>query len=609
MPTTSIGTAAPGWPTSGAVLDGTRLHVVGRNLDRTRMAVIDTGSWDLLAERTIPTGDGAWALAVGPDGVYAGVFGAKGQGNLFRITSSAVSAVAALAVDYIWELTPLPDGRMLGVASHPALVFTYDPQSRKAADIGVIAGPTQTPRTCTSTATRLVVGGSAGGRAFLVDRALTGGSIRNILPTALALDDIVYCSTAAPDGRIVIGTAGRLRDRPAIAVVDPGAPEAAVVVRLPREALVDTVAILGSAVFATARPSGAVYRLDLQRTVPGRPALFRLAVPVPMAETRDVAVVGQRLIGTAADGSVWEHRRDAATTTVRDAEELGLQLRPQRTQSLAATADRVDVGGSFSVTRHDLAAGTSTTQFLPGEAKAMVTVGTTTYLAVYPIGEIWAWEAGTSQPRRVTQLDSDQLRPMSLEWVAQLQALVATTTDDRERFVLHTIDPVTGRVDTAEHPLGGGGLSGLAVSGATVYVGGSGPRAAVGAIDVTSGRLLWTVPEVFPQGGFVLGLDAVGGRLAVTNVNGWFTTIDLATRAVAPPVRVAASAGRLRRIGGQLLLTTGDTLLRLDPVTRTATTVESGLDGAFWGWPTLAGDPQGRTWLIRGRTLVRRVST
>lgn len=611
MPTTPIGVAAPGWPTSGAVLDGTRLHVVGRNLDRTRVAVIDIGSWDLVAERIIPAGDGAWAMAKGPDGIYAGLFGARGQGNLYRIAGSAVTAVAALAVDYIWELTALPDGRMLGVASNPSLVFAYDPGTRQATNIGVIGGPQDAPRTCTSTAARLVVGGSTAGKAFLLDRALAGGGVRSILPTALAQDETVYCSTTTPAGRIVVGTAGRLRERPAIAVIDPANPNAALVVRLPREALIDTVNVQGDAVFATARPSGAVYRLDVARSTAERPALFRLTVPVPMAETRDVALVGQRMIGTAADGSVWEHRRDADAdpTTVRDAEALGLALRPQRTQSIAAASDRVEVGGSFNLTRHDLADGSSITRFVPGEAKAMVTVGDITYLALYPIGEIWAWEAGAPEPRRITQLDSDQIRPMSLEWVAQLQALVATTTDDRQRLVLHTIDPVTGRVDAVEDPLDGGGLSGLAVSGSTVYVGGSGPAAAVGAIDVTSGRRLWTVPEVLPGGGFVLGLDAIGGRLAVTNVNGWFTTVDLATRAVAPPVRVAASAGRMRRIGGQLLLTTGDALLRLDPVTRTATTLESGLGGAFWGWPTLAGDPQGRTWLIRDRTLVRRVGT
>ncbi|HUG85011.1 MAG TPA: hypothetical protein VMM13_10620, partial [Euzebya sp.] len=426
MSTTTIGTAAPGWPSTGAVLDGTRLHVVSRNLDRTRIAIIDITNWDLVAERTIAVGDGAWGLTVAAGGVYLGLYGARGSANLYRLAGSSVQPLAALAVDYIWDLATLPDGRVLGVATEPSLVFTYDPSTQQASDIGLLTAR-QRPRTCTTTGSRLVVGGTGDGRAFLVDRALSGGAVRPILPSALAGDDTVYCSAVTPAGWIVIGTGGPALDRPAIAVLDPNAPEGAVVVRLPREALVDTVVVVGDDVFATARPSGALYRLDL-----GSQQLFREAVPVAMSETRDLAAAGPRLIGSSGDGSVWEFRRSTGAVTVHGPEALGLQLRPQRVQSIAAAEDRVEVGGSFTLTRHDLTSGTATTTFLPGEAKGMVVVGDLTYLAVYPIGEIWYWRATEEAPRRLTQLDSDQLRPIALAWSTQLQALLATTTDDRK---------------------------------------------------------------------------------------------------------------------------------------------------------------------------------
>jgi hypothetical protein len=610
---TAVGPAAPGWPTSGGVVDADRLHLVSRNLDRTRIAEVDLDTGALVRQVSIGVGDGAWGLAVAPDGVYVGLFGARGASNLHRLVAGRTTPVAALAVDYIWDLAadqrPGADGRVYGVGSHPSLVFAYDPATRRAVDLGILTGQ-QRPRTCVVARGRLVVGGSDAGRAVLVDqrvdgpadRPTAGASVRDLLPAALATDDSVYCSAVADDGRIAVGTAGRHLATPAVAVIDPDGRVRPLVVRLPREALVDTVAWADGTVFATARPSGALYRLDVAAR-----RLLRVAVPVPMSETRRLAVVGSgsasRVVGVSADGTTFAHERGSGRTTTTPATDLGLALRPQRAQSICATADRVDVGGSFSLTRHRPTAGQRTTRFVPGEPKAMVDVAGTLYLALYPIGEIWCWAAGDEVPRRLTQLDSDQLRPVALAWMGQLGALLCTTTDDRSRTVLHTIDPVTGRVDRIVDPLGRQALAGVTASGQTIFVGGSGAAPAVAAYDAVSGARAWIATDAVPDGGFVLGLQAVAGRLAVTTTRGWFTTVDIATGAVARPVRVAEAAGQLRRVGDHLLLATGDALLRLDPVTRTATTVQRGLGGEFWGWAPMDVDPSGRAWLLAGRDL------
>lgn len=598
MSPTSVGTAAPGWPTSGATLDADRLHVVSRNLDRTRVAEIDIDAMAVVRQRTIGAGDGAWGLTTAPDGVYVGLFGARGSGNLYRLTGASSSAVAALAVDYLWDLAAGDDGSVVGVGGNPGLVFRYDPATRRATDLGILT-TRQRPRTCAAVGSRVVVGGKDDDRAFLVDRVATGGAVRSLLPVALRTDDTVYCSAVTGDGQIAVGTAGRDLDRPAIAVIPPGRPDDALVARLPREALVDTVACDGQAVYATARPSGAIYRLD---GATGQ--LTRLAVPVPMSETRLLEVVDGDLIGVSADGSAWRHDVASGETRVVTVDDLGLVRRPQRGQSICAGADRVDVGGSFSMTRHRPAAGTATTRFVPGEPKAMVDVDGTTWFAVYPIGEVWAWPADADAPHRVTQLDSDQLRPVAMAHLAQLDALVCTTTDDLRRSLLNTIDPVTGRVDAVVNPLGGEVLAGVTTAGTTIYVGGSGSRPSVAAFDAVSGARLWTVADVIPQGGFLLGLQVIGPRLLVSSSRGWVATIDLASRAVAAPVRVAQAGGQLRRTGSRALLATGDRLLRIDPVDRSATTVESGLDGQFWNWPPMDVDPAGRAWLLRGRDLV-----
>lgn len=596
-PLPTIGPAVTGWPTSGAVVDGTRLHLVSRNLDRTRVAEIDTADLTVRRERILPSGEGAWGLTSGPGGVYLGLFGAVGLTNLYRLTAASVEGAAALAVNYIWDLTTTDDGRVFGVTSQPAMVFCYDPGTRRAADIGGLT-PAQRPRTCIAVDRRLVIGGSAEGRAFLVDRPVDGSGIRNLLPASLTTDDTVPCSAVTGAKRIAIGTAGPERDTPAIAVIPTAAPNNADIVRLPREALVDTVTVTGSSVYATARPSGGLYRLDL----PSR-RMFRLDVPVPMSETRSLDVIGDGVVGTSADGTVWRYDQTRDRTTTVDPVGLGLDLRPQRAQSICAATDHVDVGGSFSMTRHDLDTGTATSRFVPGEPKAMVDVGATTYLALYPIGEIWSWPAQSDRPQRLTQLDSDQVRPIAMAHLSGLDALVCTTTDDRHRSVLNTIDPVTGRVDTVVNPLGAQTVSGVTTQGPTIFVGGSGNTPAVAAFDAISGGRLWIVEEVIPNGGFVLGLQVVAGRLAVTTSRGWFTTIELGTNAVANPARVAPTAGHLRRAEDMLLLATGTDLLRLNLATRTATTIASGLDGQYWNWPSMDVDPTGRAWLMQGRDL------
>ena len=599
MNPTVIGTAAPGWPASGAVRRGNRLYVVSRNLDRTRLVEIDARDLSIIRQRVLPGGDGAWGVSVGPDGIYVGTFGANGRANLFRIDGSQARGVAALAVDYIWDMVDGGDGSMYGVATSPPLVFRYDTEARRASNLGVI-GSRDRPRTVAVRDGRLIVGGSAGGKATLVDRDISGGPTRDILPNALRLDATIYCSALTPAGRIIIGTGGPRRDEPAIAIIDPNSPDNAVIARLPREALIDTVALDGDSVYATARTSGALYRFDLEEE-----QLFRLTVPVPMSETRDLSITSKSVIGVSADGSVWKYDKADGTTIVRDPQELGLPLRPERAQSIGIGERNVYVGGSFSLTRRRLSDNSATTRFVPGEPKAMVSVGTRMFFALYPIGEIWSWGEGGGNPERLTQLDSDQVRPVSLAYLSQLGALVCTTTDDLDRSVLNTIDPTTGRIDKLVNPLGQQVLSGLTTQGSTIFVGGSGRTPSVAAINAVTGQQTWLVPDVIPSGGFILGLQVVGDVLAVTTVRGWFTTINLDSLRVATPVRVASAAGQLRRDGSRLLLATGDSLLRLNPDNRTSQAVLSGLDGQFWNWPPMDVDERGRAYVVRGRRLIR----
>ena len=599
MALTRIGPAAPGFPVTGAALLGEDLLLVGRNLAPTPVPVVDTRTWQVRRTLAIDRGDGAFATTTSPDGVHLGLLGARGQGNLIRTTASGPPQVRALLdTQFIWDLTTVgPD--VIGVATNPSLVFAMRRADGQARALPVLTNTGQRPRTVTTVGPRLVVAGSTAGSAWVRHTARDGTDGRNGLPASLGADDIVYCSAATADGRLVIGTGGQDLRTPAVAVLDLDDPQGALVVRLPREALVDTVTVDGGVVYATARPSGALYRIDAATG-----AVSRVAAPVPQSETRETFVQRGQVLGASADGSAWTWDPATDLTQRHTPSDMGIVDRPQRAQRILARPGHVDVGGSFSITRHDLAAGTSRSVFVPGEPKALVDAGDRAYLAIYPIAEVWEWPPTAATPNRLTQLPPDQLRPIDLTHVAQLDCLLVTTTDDRTRSALHTVDPVTGRVDTVVNPLGAGQTAaGVHAHGTTAYVGGSGNAPAVASFNLMTGQKVWQVDDAVPGGGFVLGLAVVGSSLVVSTARGWLARISLATTDVVQRRDLGVETGQLVRRGSRLLLASHDRLLEVDPLTLATTPVLTGLGAQVWGWPPLSVGPDGRAWVIAGRDL------
>lgn len=600
MPLISEGNAAPGFPLSGAALRGDELVLVSRNLNPVRYAVIDVDTWSLVRTETLARGDGAWGTTTAPDGIWMGLFGAIGQGNLMRMAGGGPQGRAALGTQYIWDLASDDSDVVFGVGTNPTLVFSVRRSTGHASDLGVVTNPAQRPRTCAIVGQRVLFAGAESGKAWIRHTDRSGRDGRTVVPPAIAQDDIVYCSAALPDGRVAVGTGGDGLATPAVAVFGLDDSRDAMVVRLPRESLVDTVAVEGTTVWATARPSGALYRIDA-----GTGDLRRVAVPVPMSETRELFLRGTLVIGASADGSVWTHDRSDNTVERHTPTDLGLVSRAQKPQSVLATSTHTDVGGSFSITRHDRSSSVATTRFVPGEPKAMVDVDGTTFMAMYPIAEIWCWPPEEAYPRRLTQLPNDQLRPIDLVYADRIDALAVSTTDDRSHSAVHTVDPVTGRVDTMFDPLGlGQTASGLHISGTTLYVGGSSNAPDVAAFDILSGNRLWQVTDVAPGGSFVLGLAAVGNTLVVSTATGWLARIDLRTRQVVQRRRFANEAGRMRLAGNRVLLVNAEVLVDVNPTTLATTVLEGNLDAEVWGWPPLDVDRTGRAWLIRGRELV-----
>lgn len=603
MPIIDVGDAAPGWPTSGAARRADGWVMTSRNLPALQV-VVTAADGSMTRQVDLGRGDGAWGVAVDGPVTYLAAHGTAEAANLLAVEDGRRRPLARLATAIIWDLTVVA-GEVVGVGTGPALRFAWSATSRRARDLGLPRGVE--PRTCVALGPGLVVGGARGGQAVLLARDHLAAADTEVLPASLAAHDGVYCSAAAHDQRVVIGTTGPGRHGPAVAVLDPTAPGDAEVVVLADEALVDTVCpepagadpAGAGTVWATARPSGGLYRI-----ADGTAHL--VAIPVPRSETRALAVDGTGVHGVAADGSTWTVTPASAAVAVTPPDAAGIRLGPQRVQSLVATATHVDVGGTFSATRHPLPAGARQTRPVPGEPKALVVVDDTTYLAMYPVGELWAWPRAADRPTPVLRWRPDQIRPLDMVWVPATGRLAVATTDDAGTPMVHLIDPVSRAVHEVADPLDGGGLAGLAVTGDVILVGGSGPTAALGAIDAGSGTVRWVVRDAIPGGGFALGLQPVDDRLVAVSTRGHAVTLDRRTRQVTAARQVAPSAGRLRRADDRLLLATGDAVLALDPATLTTTTLVDGLAGAFWGWPSLAVGPA-ETWVIAGRRLARLV--
>ena len=599
MAVTDLGAAVEAFSAVGAVVADSGVHVVSRNVAPALLLAVDADAGTVVDTDQIPSGEGAWGVTAAPDGIYVGMFGARGAGNLYRWADGEVQVKAAIDALYIWDLATGPDGTVYGVTSDPAQVFGYSPTTGLAHLIGVLQ-PGEGPRACTVHDDRLVVGGTSGGGGLLVASGTDGSGRQSILPPQLA-DHQVYAARHTADGRVAIGTTGPGRTTPAIAVVDPADPAAAVVVRLPREITVDAVVELDGTVYATARPSGAVYALAPDGD------LRRLAVPLPGAETRTLGVVGGDVAGVSADGTVFRLAPGSGALTRWRPDDLGLPRPPQLVQSLAVRDDVVWAGGTFAVQRRRLADDATTTWFVPGEPKDVtITPDGTAHLALYPLGEVWAVFADDDRPRRLAALPSDQPRPIALEHSTHLGCLVVTTAGSDGPGALHTIDPVTGRVDSVVGPLGSGGdPAGLALVGRTAYVGGSGGAPVVAAWDLVTQQVVWQVGDVAPGGGFVLGLAVVGNRLHTLSTRGEAAVVDLGSRQVTARRRVAETAGRLRAAGRRVLAVTTDQLLELHPSTLEPTVVADGLAAEVWGWPPLAVDEASRPHVVHGRQVAR----
>lgn len=584
-----LGPGVVGFPISGSALDGDLLYVVSRNLSPARLALFDLHERRVLAERRIPTGAGAWGVTTTRAAVWLGMFGARGARNLYRFGTRGrdLRAVASLDALYVWALATAPDDTVVG-ALDPAAVVTYD------GEVDLLGGfaPGELLRSVAATRAAIWVGGGRDGRATLrtIDRGT--GTRRDRLPPALAGDQNVY-TLVADRGLVVGGTRGPGNTDAALFLLDGDTPP--VIVRLRGEQVVDAIALARNrrTVYATARASGALYRYERGG------ALQRLAVPVRGSETRQAFARGRHVVGTSAPGLVWRVDTRTGKTTVIDLLAHGLRGRPMLPQSIAAGAGRVAVGGNFGLQVRVVGSSGVSRAFVPGEPKDMVYAGSTLWLAVYPVGELWRLDDGA--PARAAQLPPEQNRPQTIIHHAPTGELIVSTAADRiGGGGLHRFDPATGTLRSVIDPLGPGQHpAGLAVIGATLFIGGSGADASLLAWDLLANRALWEMAAFAPGAGTVVGLTVARGRLFGLTSAGDLVVVDPDTRALVHRARVSSVGGQVLTSRDLVWGAGADEVVAVDPRTFAVEVVARGLDPQVWGWPKLAADEAGRLYAFK----------
>jgi len=597
-----LGTASLGFPLNGGAVAGTRLVVSSRNLVPPRLATVDLDTREVTAGPQVPTGNGAWALAaIDPQRVVLGMSGARGADVVYRydLAAGTVTPLARLDVDFVWALEV--EGTTAYGIGLPSVVFAVDIETGALRTLGLVDPATETVRAFTRSGDQLVVGGVRANRAFLV-AGVEGGAPRSVLPSALEAHELVYTAAAGP-GLVAAGTQGPGSQGAAVALLDGASLAPVAVATLPaEEGTVDTVAVGPDAVWATARPSGALYRID---RVTG--AAQRTAVPIPGSETRALAVRGDAVVGVGAAQRIWIARGgDVALVDLLDG---GVQPGPEQSQSLSVAGGTAAVGGNFGLQVHRTADAATRRWFVPGEPKDQVVAGPTRHLAIYPVAQIWSAGLGLDdEPRLTAQLPVEQNRPVCLAHDAATDLLLCGTASDRRGGgALHLVTPGSGAVESFVDVIAPGEfVSRIAVADGTAYLAGGAASPALVEWDVRARAERWRVAPIAEAIGTVTGLVVLGRRAHVLTQEGFYAVVDLDARRTLSSTRIGADGGgRMLAFADRLTAVDRRALFDIAPATGARTDVVTGLDPVVFGNPFLAIGDDGLRYTIRSTSLVR----
>ena len=604
--TESLGPASLGFPFNGAALAGSRLVISSRNLVPARLAVYDLSTGRGRNGPVVPTGNGAWGMTAVGDTVYLGQAGtAAGENVLYRyeISANRLSPIGPLDADYVWSLAASASGFVYGAAGGPDRVVLYDPRNGSVSDLGLTT-PGDGLRAITVSGYNLVYGGSRGGRAFL--RTARIGALqqrRSILTPQLANHVFLYC-VAAGSGAVAAGTQGPASIRPGIAILDAQTLTTTRVARLGAdEALVDTVTVAPDAVYATSRPSGALYRIDRASG-----AVRRLAVPVPGAETRALFFRSGAVIGVSAAERVWRYTVATARLELFDLPGRGVTPGPEQGQSISSGGGTVAVGGNFGVQVRRVADRATRRYPTPGEPKDQAVINGERFLAVYPTAQIvvMGLDLGAAPVRRV-QLPREQNRPVCIHHDERTNLVCCgTASDARGGGALHVFSPSGQGLRTFVDVIARDQfVSRISSEDGLAFLTGGSSNPSLVAWDLAASREKWRIDGLGAGIGTVTGVVPAFGRVHLLTQEGWWIVVDRPTLSVVSRTRIGPSGGRMLPYNGRLTAVDRTSLFDLDLITGQRTDIVTGLNPVVFGNPFLALGGGTTRYVIRGTDLLR----
>ncbi|MFG3708147.1 hypothetical protein ACGF7U_25915 [Micromonospora sp. NPDC047670] len=602
---TDLGPASEVTSVNGSeLIDGTIYTATGG------VTPIVVGGYDLAEQRVnqryeLPSGGGAWATtSVGTD-LYVGTYE---PGDLYRIdtTGTEVTKVADVSPDrYIWALDTAPDGVVYGGTYPGGRVFSYDPVTGVTRDYGVAVPGEQYVRSIAIDATTIYAGVGAHAHLIAIDRAT--GAKREILPPEYA--DRTFVGTLTLENGLL---AAALSPTGTMLLIDTTDPSRYEVVQTP-DSFITAIAVdpARNDVYLGTRPSGTLRRYDRDTG-----QLSTLAVPYDGASFGRIFVTGDQLRGVVTN-TVVTYDLETGELTGVDLTQAGMPPAPELAMAIATDGSRAYVSGKAGVQVHDLAAGTSTRRFLPGEAKAMTPLAGEIWMSVYTLAYLFRMTPD-GDPRRVTAIGAEQTRPLDATWSPADNLLVVGTEPDYGRYggAVSLYDPRTGDLDVHRDVVADQSIRSVAVKHGTAYLGssvnggfGTTPRATearLAGFDLATRTKSW---EITPVAGAkqIVDLVTTGDRVIGLTETGVLFAVDRRTREVVSRTTVAPGQSTLVQVGSTIYGTNGRDVWKLDPATMTVTPFVTGLNAQWYGGGALlTAAPDGSAlYALRGRNLVR----
>lgn len=580
----TLGTAVDGFPVNSAEVVNGRAYTV--SLDMTPAQVVEydlstqgvTNQWDFA-----PANKRVWATTTSGGDLYFGLWNIPAdKPNLYRFTTTGqatpLTRVPA-SLDFT-DLDAAPDGTLFATTDSVGRVFHYDTQGNALRTYS-FDDPNATGVAAVVAKSDTVYAGSRGAGPRIVSINRTDGSWRQIVaPTANTASGIY--TIEASNAYVAAGTGGGAY----LLIVDRTTNAILRNVEFPGQSAVEAVEIVGDVVYAATKPSGAVYRVDIQTG-----QTQQIANPVPNGPNRAIfSTTAGDLVGANAAETMWSIPAGGGVqrTNLLNAGAAGA---PVALMALAAGNDLVHAVGNNRLHTRALS-GSLTRTTIAGEPKDAEVVGNEVHLGTYPYGTLDSYDPATHSVRTLASWNPDFNRPRDLVWdTAGSRELVGVKSDALATGALATYDQSTTAVTLATGILGTRSVNSVEVGDGMAYLGSDGSEAVVAAVSQSTGEVLWQKTPASGAGA-ITGLLKRGKELHGLTAQGTYFILDTSRngRTIHRQQILGAKSGELAFTHGYLYAVSTDTLLRINPTDRSYTTVLTGLNALVWERARVAVD-------------------